>query len=243
MAKKKRRVKRGKTPLRDIKEGPIRHKEGLSPLLEKLARAIFQKVGHFVHPSFEHWELGFMRDLHPWREILVWETIARTVDLYLSKHPDTVCSKEIVGTLASISTGHVPQNATDTENELRNLFIEAHKRQWISLLEEPFEFPPGEAPVLEYGDIVDEKDGMIYPNIRGEVDCRRMLADADIIIGMASTSGDQFCIYGRDRLDEGGVPEGLRTLVVQLDPENKDTHELEKICAVVQQIKGRHDYH
>ena len=241
MAKKKRRGKIRKASLRDIKQGPIRHKAGLSPLLEELARAIFQKVGHFVHPSFEHWELGFMRDLHPWREILVWETIARTFDLYVAEHPDAVCSKEIVGTLISISTGQLPQNAT--ERELRNLFIEARQRQWVSLLEEPFEFPPGEAPVFRYGDIVDEEDGMIYPNLRGKADCRRMLADADIIIGMTSTSGDQFCIYGRDRLDAGGIPEGLRTLVIRFDPKNEDAHELEKICAVVQQIKGRHDCH
>ena len=242
MAKKKRGKIR-KVPLQNIKQGPIRHKKGLTPLLEELARVLFSKVGHLCYPTFEQWELGFMRDLHPWQEILIWENIARTYDLYVTEHPEAVSSKKIVGTIASISTGHVPQNATETENELRNLFTKAYKRQWVSLLEEPFEFPPDKPPVLGYGDIVDEKDGMIYPNLRGEVDCRRMLADADIIIGMTSTSGDQFCIYGRDRLDAGGVPEGLRTLIVQLDPENEDTRELEKICAVVQIIKGRHDCH
>jgi hypothetical protein len=68
-----------------------------------------------------------------------------------------------------------------------------------------------------------------------------MLADADIIIGMASKSGEQFCIYGRDRLEDGRMPEGLRTLVVGLDRENEKSHELEKLCYVVQAIKGRHD--
>ena len=243
MAKNKRRGKIRKVPSRDIKQGPIRHEEGLTPLLEELARVLFQKVGHFVHPTFEQWELGFMRDLHPWREILIWENIARTFDLYVTEHPEAVSSKEIVGTLISISTGQLPQNATDREKELRNLFLESSKKRWVSLLEEPYEFPSDEAPVLRYGDIVDEENGMISPNLRGEVDCRRMLADADIIIGMASTSGDQFCIYGRDRLDAGGIPEGLRALVIRLDPENKAIMELEKICAIVQIIKGRHDCH
>ena len=45
MTKEKREV-----PLDDIKQGPIRHKEGLTPLLEELARAIYTKVGRFVYP-------------------------------------------------------------------------------------------------------------------------------------------------------------------------------------------------
>ena len=45
---------------------------------------------------------------------------------------------------------------------------------------------------------MDEEDGMIYPLLRGEVDGRHMLAGADIIIGRATTSADQFCIYGCD---------------------------------------------
>ncbi len=69
-----------------------------------------------------------------------------------------------------------------------------------------------------------------------------MLADADIVIGMTATSGEQFCIYGRDRLEDGGIPEGFRTVVIRLDPENEDTHELENICVLVDDIKGRHDY-
>jgi hypothetical protein len=80
MAKKKPRKELQEVPLEDLKQGPICHEKGLTPLLEEIARAIFSKVGHLVYPTFEQWELGFMRDLHPWREILVWENIARTFD-------------------------------------------------------------------------------------------------------------------------------------------------------------------
>jgi hypothetical protein len=182
-----------------------------------------------------------MRDTHPWREILIWENIARTFDLYVAEHPEAANSEQVVGTIVSISTGQVIDNETENEKELRKLYIEAYKKQWVPLIGEPFEFPPRQAPLLQYRDIVDESDGLIYPNLRGKVDCRRMLADADIIIGMASMSEEQFCIYGRDRLEGGSVPKGLRTLVVRLDPENLKTHELEKICFVVERIKGRHD--
>jgi hypothetical protein len=120
--------------------------------------------------------------------------------------------------------------------------MEAHKKRWVPLLGEPFEFPSDQAPLLQYGDVVDERDGVINPNLRGEIDCRRMLADADIIIGMASTSGEHFCIYGRDHLEDGRIPEGFRTVIVRLDAENEDKHEMEKLCVIVKGIKGRHDY-
>ena len=91
-----------------------------------------------------------MRDAHLWIEILLWENIARTLDLYVADNSDTAGSKEIVGTLVSISTGQLHQNAT--ERKLRNLFIEVRKKKWFSLLEEPFKFPTDGFPVLEYGD-------------------------------------------------------------------------------------------
>jgi hypothetical protein len=87
MGKKKRKEYR-QVPVDKIKPGPLRHKKGLSPVLEQIARTLYSKVGHFVYPSFEQWEIGFMRDMHPWWELLIWEAIARTHDLYLAKHPD-----------------------------------------------------------------------------------------------------------------------------------------------------------
>jgi hypothetical protein len=240
MAKKKRRELQ-EVPLEDLKQGPIRHEKGLTPLLEEIARAIFSKVGHFVYPTFEQWELGFMRDLHPWREILVWENIARTFDLYVAEHPETADNEQIVSSIAIISTGHVSENETEIEKELRRLYREAAKNQWIPLLREPFKFPPKQALVLQYRNIIDEWDGGLFPNLRGKDDCRRILADADIILGKSSMSDEIFCIFGRDRLDGERVPKGLNTLVVRLDPDNLKTHELEKICFVVEKIKGRYD--
>ncbi len=163
--KKKHRGELREVPLEDIKQGPIRHKKGLTPLLEEFARILFSKVGHFVYPTFEQWELGFMRDMHPWREILIWENIARTFDLYITEHPEAANSEQVVGTIVSISTGQVSENETETEKELRKLFIEAYKNQWFPLIGEPFDYPPRQAPLLQYRDIVDESDGLIYPNL------------------------------------------------------------------------------
>jgi hypothetical protein len=240
-AKKKRRDDPQDVPLDDLKQGPIRHKEGLTPLLEEIARAIYSKVGHLVHPTFEQWELGFMRDRHPWQEILIWENIARTYDLYVAQHPEAENGEQVVGSIVSITTGKSSEDQTENEKELRKLYLEAAKKQWIPLYREPFEFPRNQALVLKYRNVVDEWNGGIFPNLRGKDDCRLILADADIILGMDSMSEEMFCIYGSDRLAAGSVPKGLNTVIVRLDSENKKTHELEKICFVVERIKGRHD--
>ena len=161
------------------------------------------------------------------------------LDLYVAEHPEAANSEEIVGTIVSISTGHESGTETKTEKELRKLFMDAHKKRWVPLLGEPFEFPSDQAPLLQFEDVVDERDGVFDPNLRGEIDYRRMLADADIVIGMVSTSGEQFCVYGRDHLEDGRIPGGFRTVVVRLDAENEDKHEMEKLCVIVKEIKGR----
>ncbi len=241
MAKKKKKRKEFRlVPVDKLKPGPLRHKRGLSPLLEQIARMLYSKVGHFVYPSFEQWELGFLRDMHPWREILVWEAIARTHDLYVAKHPDADMQQP-VGTIVSISLGHVSEKETEAEKELRTLFSEACKMRWTALTDEPFEVPDGNAIVLQYEDVVDEWDGSIHPNLRRQLDPRPILAQADIILGQDIKIEKVFCLFGMDRLEDGGVPAGLKTVVICLDPKNEKTQELGKLCAVVKAIKGHHD--
>ena len=220
----------------DLKQGPLRHKEGLTPLLEGLARDLFATVGRFVYPTFEQWELGFMRDMHPWRELLIWETVARTYKLYLGEHPEAVDDNELAGTIVSLSLGVVPENPTEKEKDLHRLYMEACEKRWLPLSEEPYEFSPNAATVLEYEDIIDETDARILPNLQGEIDPRRVLVNADIIIGMDEASENNVCIYGHDHLEDGRVPEGCRTLVIKLDRSGND-EQLEKISAIVELIK------
>ena len=75
-----------------------------------------------------------MRDTHPWREILTWETIARTFDRYVAEHSEAADSREILGTIIVISTGKVNENETETEKELRRLYGEAFRNRWIPFL-------------------------------------------------------------------------------------------------------------
>jgi hypothetical protein len=237
MAKKKKKKREMREiPLDEIKPGPLRHKNGLSPLLERIARTIYAKVGHFVYPAFEQWELGFIRDIHPWKELLIWEAIARTHDFYLAKHPDADM-QQVVGTIVGFSTGMVSENPTEAEKELRTLFAEACNRQWVAYTEELFEFPEGNAIVLQFEDIVDEWDGNLHPNLRRQLDPRPILAQADIILGQDIKTEEFFSLFGKERLEDGGLPAGLKTLAISLDPKR----ELGKVCAVVEKIRGRHD--
>ena len=244
MAKKKKRLGDiWEIPPEDIQQGPLRYEEGLTPLLERLARDLFAKIGRFLYRKFEQWELRLTRGVLPWREILIWEHIARTFDDYVTEHPEATDSKKIVSTIVSISVGTVFKEETETTTELRELYMKTETR-WVPpiAIGEPFEFPPDGTVAIEYRDIVAEEGGMFFPNLRGDVDARQILLAADIILGKDAGAESVFGIYGKDRLEEGGIPEGMKTVVVQLDVANEETAELEKMCHIVEQIKGRHDY-
>ena len=59
-----------------VQPGPIQH-QNLSPDLVKELKHLYDHIGHYVQPTLEQWELGFMRDLRPEREIEVWKVILR----------------------------------------------------------------------------------------------------------------------------------------------------------------------
>ncbi len=95
--------------LSQLQKGPIRHESLSDELLEGLKFA-YDTVGHFIHPTWEQWEIDFMRDLHSETEIRIWLRIALSWQLYHDKFvKDEVLSdeqeKNLVGTLIQISRG------------------------------------------------------------------------------------------------------------------------------------------
>ena len=106
--------------LKKMKQGPIRH-TGLDPFLTAWARTLFDRVGHHLYPAFEQWELGFMRDTHPEREIFVWEGIARAYEQYLTDHPETDARK-LAGCMSAISMGGRFQEETEETEAMRTVF-------------------------------------------------------------------------------------------------------------------------
>ena len=242
MSNRKKPEKRS-VRLNEPRQGPIRHKKGLSPLLTDLARNLFQRAGHYVYPSFEQWELGFMRDMHPWREILVWEVICRAYEAYLARHPEAANDAKVIPALAAISAGGTLEKEPDRSHELQELYGEAWGKRWTPFLDSTVDFPDDSALVLQYDDIVDGHDGRIDPNLSQAIDPRCAIACAEIILGMDHRD-HQFIIYGRDILEQSPgneIPEGARLLIISLNAEKATTKELHKLLALVALVKERHD--
>jgi hypothetical protein len=80
----------------------------------------------------------------------------------------------------------------------------------------------------------------IEPN--WEDDPRPMLRSADLIFGVDIMSGRQFLVFGRERLERmvrTRKAERCRVLRIGIDQE---TDELERLVALVQVMRGQHDY-
>jgi hypothetical protein len=93
----------------ELRQGPIRHKS-LSPELLEHIRAVYDVLGRYLDSSLEQFEIGFMRDMHPEREVAVWCRITSAWIDYHEKHlgeellPDDD-EKKLIGALIAISTG------------------------------------------------------------------------------------------------------------------------------------------
>lgn len=89
----------------------IQHPEGLPPELEALARQLYQKVGIYNSKTFEQWELGFLQDANPDKELAVWADIADAHHRYMVNHP-AADPRTIVSLLIIASTGGDGGDAT-----------------------------------------------------------------------------------------------------------------------------------
>jgi hypothetical protein len=71
----KKNWERKKVPVSEIKPGPIRHAE-LPDFLLGVIRWTYSIVGHYIQPTLEQWELGFMRDMNVTKEVIFWHRLA-----------------------------------------------------------------------------------------------------------------------------------------------------------------------
>jgi hypothetical protein len=79
-------------------------------------------------------------------------------------------------------------------------------------------------------------------NLNPEVEFREWLTEAEVIIGIDVMSRHRFLVYGRDALEEvvrSGEPREMDVFAVELD---RETDELERLCALAEVVKGRCDY-
>jgi len=91
--------------LKNILPAPLRHTS--LGKLEGRARKLYERVGKFLCPTYEQWELGFLRDTHPEREIRIWEWIADHFEKLRQENP-SADPNHLIGSLAAASTWYWP---------------------------------------------------------------------------------------------------------------------------------------
>jgi hypothetical protein len=97
-----------KTPLRpsELRKGPIRHPVLPDSFVDRIMA--FKAILSDVDPtSLETAIDNFKRDTQPEQELAIWERIANTYQLFLSRNPmgDPVIKKEIFAVLIGASMG------------------------------------------------------------------------------------------------------------------------------------------
>ena len=95
--------------LSQLRPGPIRH-ESLPPALLEQIQAVYDVIGPYSGMTLEQFEIEFMRDMHPEREVALWCGIAKA---WLAYHEDYLGNgtlpneeeRKLLGALVAISTG------------------------------------------------------------------------------------------------------------------------------------------
>ena len=92
-----------------LRPGPIRN-ESLPPELLDQIKAVFGVIGPYISMNLEHFEIGFMRDMHPESEVALWCSITAAWLAYHEKFlgDETLPDEEernMLGALIAISTG------------------------------------------------------------------------------------------------------------------------------------------
>jgi hypothetical protein len=80
------------------------------------------------------------------------------------------------------------------------------------------------------------KDAVINPVTK------QLVLDADLIIGLDTTTGQEYVVYGKaalKRISTSGQPEDIRLLHVAIDAQTDD---LDRLCGLVMALRGRFDY-
>lgn len=94
---------------KQLRPGPIRN-ESLPPELLDRIKAVFDLIGPYINMTLEQFEIGFMRDMHPEREVALWCGITTAWLNYHQKYlnsetlPDDQ-ERHLLGALIAISTG------------------------------------------------------------------------------------------------------------------------------------------
>lgn|GEM_PF-2750948 len=113
-----------------IQQGPIRH-ESLPPELLELIRSVYTLIGPYLNTTLEQFEIGFMRDMHPEREVAIWCSIAGAWAAYHEKYlegfeQDEETEKKLIGALLLISAGVEDPGALEVPDDVGQRLLECY---------------------------------------------------------------------------------------------------------------------
>jgi hypothetical protein len=121
----------------ETRDTPIRH-ESLSK--EDLAICAYtcKRVGKYIQPTLERWELGFMKDTHPLQELAFWVRACLVLERIQPKDPGAFVRKLCI---ASIGSGTWPADALEeadalTDSEIEDAIAAAFKEAGLAPPEE-----------------------------------------------------------------------------------------------------------
>jgi len=119
---------------RKLVPGPIRH-ESLSPQLLEMIEAIYGEIGRYLGTTLEQFEIGFMRDANPEREVSIWASITAAWLAYHEKFlngellPDDE-EKKLLGALTAVSTGVTDLERLAVPAETGKRLLECYDGLW-----------------------------------------------------------------------------------------------------------------
>ncbi|MBI2825270.1 MAG: hypothetical protein HYX69_11350 [Planctomycetia bacterium] len=218
---------------------------------EEACRETYAAAGHLFYPTFEQWELDFLRDAHPASEILEWQIIANSLRIYRERYNSRghAKDKDFALTLATISWGGDHGAARERGQkrcgskkvfegllkvydehraEVRQHFL-AETGTDIGTRRPPVPGPRYPAP---------------YPIDLRDDDLRALAASAPVWIGHDTYRGAKVIFYGRAAM------EALQALPDDTDETlegfyfcyDQRTDSLEYWCAACKVLKGGCDY-
>jgi len=119
-----------KVKLSDLKQGPLQH-TSLPPAMVTRILYLHKTFGPFDKQPIETWLENFQCDVHPEREVLIWESMARVFHAVLDKYPhlDKDAQFEVYAILLASSTGsedgmRVGYLSTEEATEVQRLWAE-----------------------------------------------------------------------------------------------------------------------
>jgi hypothetical protein len=217
--------------------------------------------------TLEEWEDGFRKDRRPWSEIAIWQCYADALKRFTShlsldprdhekrrevfrviraienQSPDIIqaikTGKAKLGNAGSVMPKRVREITTwlcsDETNELLNDRTEALRRML-------------NGPGLAGPDRVS-LEALFAPNsfdanLDADFHPGDLVASADVILAVDIDTNREFLVYGREllaQIAESDTSLHAAVLRVDLDMHSK-TDDLERLVALVQVVKGRHEY-